>query len=138
MHFSAFLPVFFLGRKKILCFFLLLLSFKTNLEAYPLLLSFLLDVLFLLFSLQPQIILSRAPSPFFSPLTQKKHGLTMSLYFISLIYRFPLLLAFSIHAKKPKFFFVLDHIFIRIVFLLLSLKTLIERERKLLMISFFV
>src|SRR5579862_9326351 len=83
MHFSAFLPLFLLCREKILCFFLLLLSFRTNLEAYPLLLFCLLDVHLLLFSLQPQIILSRAPSPYSSPLTQKKHGRTVSCCFIS-------------------------------------------------------
>src|SRR5579871_6755324 len=60
LHFSAFLPLFFLWREKISCFFLLLLSFKTNLEAYPLLLSCLLDVHLLLFSLQPQIMLRHA------------------------------------------------------------------------------
>jgi|SRR5579871_3417030 len=60
MHFSAFLPLFFLWREKISCFFLLLLSFRTNLEAYPLLLSYLLDVLLLLLSLQTPIIFSHA------------------------------------------------------------------------------
>src|SRR5579871_5831069 len=88
MHFSAFLPLFLLCREKILCFFLLLLSFKTNLEAYPLLLSCLLDVLLLLFSLQPQTILSRALSPFFSLSHKKRHGPTVSCYFISLRLRF--------------------------------------------------
>src|SRR5579862_9471390 len=87
MHFSAFFPVFFLCREKILCFFLLLLSFKTNLEAYPLLLSCLLDVLLLLLSLQPQIIFSRAPSPCSSPLTHKKNSLTLSCCFISPFFR---------------------------------------------------
>jgi len=75
MHFSAFLPLFLLCREKILCFFLLLLSFKTNLEAYPLLLSCLLNVLLLLFSLQPQTILSHArftPSLFRFPANKKR------------------------------------------------------------------
>src|SRR5579871_2271833 len=80
LHFSAFLPLFFLWREKISCFFLLLLSFKTNLEAYPLLLSCLLDVHLLLFSLQPPIIFSHTRFTRFSNLQKKKEQAENSLF----------------------------------------------------------
>jgi len=101
MHFSAFLPLFLLCREKILCFFLLLLSFKTNLEAYPLLLSCLLDVHLLLFSLQPQTIFSRARFTRFSN-PQKKHGSTVGLF---VLLRFFLPLVLSLRYQNTIAFF---------------------------------